>query len=269
MYSAAYYLAAGADRILLPRDAGLGSIGVLAVHVDESQLLDKMGLKVTVVKSGARKDLYSSLKPLSEEARASLQATVDQHAAQFFTHVATHRGLTPDTVRAFEGGTFQGQDAVGVGLADGISTLEGALQAMQRPSSTPRRSGAQKEPRMADDPTPPEAPKEAPPPTPPLAAAVDEKKIADLAQARERKRNTAILNLCTLAGKPARAAEFIAGDLDLEAISDTLAEGEGRRQRRRGGRRAAGRPRRSRRRAPTPRSTSARRQDVLRAQGRG
>lgn len=221
MYSAAYYLAAGADTILLPRDAGVGSIGVLAVHVDESALLDKMGLKVTVVKSGARKDQYSSLKPLSDEARASLQARVDQEAQGFYSFVAAQRDLTPDTVRAFEGDTFQGQDAVRVGLADGIGTLEGALQSMQ-PSSTTRRSGAPKESRMAED-TPPEAPTPTPPTPPPaIAAVVDEKKIADLAQARERKRAGAILTLCTLAGKPQKAAEFVASDMDLEAISDAL-----------------------------------------------
>jgi signal peptide peptidase SppA len=223
MYSAAYWLGSATGRVILPRDGGVGSVGVLAVHVDESQLLDNMGLKVTVLKSGARKDQFSSLQPLSDQARGELQAQVTQLAGTFFAAVAGYRGLSPDAVRAFEGGTFTGQAAVDAGLADGIGTTESTLQAMQRPTRVTRRMRAEKgQNDMADDHasgTP--IPEPSPAPTP-VVVAVDEKKIADLAQARERKRNGAIMNLCALAGKAAKAAEYINSDLDLEAISEQL-----------------------------------------------
>jgi len=221
MYSAAYWLGSATGRVLVPRDGGVGSVGVLAVHVDESQLLDNMGLKVTVLKSGARKDQFSSLQPLTDTARGELQAHVMQLAETFFGAVAGYRGLTPDTVRAFEGGTFTGQDAVDAGLADGIGDVETALLSMQRSTRTGRTRA--QEGSMADDHgsgTPIPEPSPATPPV--VVAAVDEKKVADLATARERKRNGAIMNLCALAGKPAKAAEFINSDLGLEEISEQL-----------------------------------------------
>lgn len=145
MFSAAYWIGSAADQVVLPRTAGVGSVGVLAVHVDESKWLDRVGFTVTVVKSGEKKDQFSPFKPLSEEARAELQAEVDRLARMFEAAVGRHRGLDPAAVRAFEAGTFQGEAAVTAGLADRVSTASAAFDTLRArfASTHPRTSAGQ------------------------------------------------------------------------------------------------------------------------------
>ena len=54
-YSAGYAIASAADRIVVPRTGGTGSIGVISMHVDWSQALTEAGVKVTFITYGERK----------------------------------------------------------------------------------------------------------------------------------------------------------------------------------------------------------------------
>ena len=136
-YSAAYAIASAAERIAMPRSAGAGSIGVVAMHMDQSAKDAKQGYVYTPVYAGARKIDGSEHFPLSDEARASLQAEVDRLYGLFASTVARNRGIDPDAVRATEAGWLNPQDAVAGGFADGIATFADTLAELERRAAPP------------------------------------------------------------------------------------------------------------------------------------
>ncbi len=126
-FSAAYALASAATRVFVARTGGVGSIGVIAMHIDQSVKDAKDGVRYTAVFAGERKNDLNPHEPLSDAAHAVLKAEVDRVYELFVETVARHRGLDADAVRATEAGLFFGPDAVATGLADAVGSLEDAL----------------------------------------------------------------------------------------------------------------------------------------------
>ncbi|MCA1910190.1 MAG: S49 family peptidase [Magnetospirillum sp.] len=125
--SAAYAIACVADRLYVTQTGEIGSIGVVAVHRDESGADAQAGLAWTFVHAGACKVDGNPHQPLSDSARLALQADVDALYAKFTALVAERRGLFPDAVRATEAAVYRGDQAVAAGLADKVGTLRVAL----------------------------------------------------------------------------------------------------------------------------------------------
>ncbi len=142
--SAGYALAAVADRVFALPSAELGSIGVVAVHLDMSGADRQAGLNFEFVYAGERKIDGNPHMPLSERARADLQRDVDALYARFVDHVARYRRLAPEAVRATEAGTYLGRDAVAAGLADAVGTPDAVAAALSSPE--PRRISVMTEP---------------------------------------------------------------------------------------------------------------------------
>lgn len=128
--SAAYAIASAADRLYITRTGEVGSIGVVAVHIDESRADAKAGLAWTFVFAGDRKIDGNAHEPLSERARATIQADVDRLYAEFCTLVAANRGLSPEAVRGTDAAIYRGTLAVRAGLADRLGTLDLAITEM-------------------------------------------------------------------------------------------------------------------------------------------
>lgn len=128
--SAAYAIASAADRLYVTRTGEVGSVGVVAVHVDESGADAKAGLAWTFVFAGDRKVDANAHEPLSERARATIQADVDRLYIEFCALVATNRGLSPEAVRGTEAAIYRGTLAVRAGLADRLGTLDLAIAEM-------------------------------------------------------------------------------------------------------------------------------------------
>ena len=126
-FSAAYALASAATRVFVARTGGVGSIGVIAMHVDQSVKDAQDGVRYTAVFAGERKNDLNPHEPISNEAHVVLKAEVDRIYDLFVETVARHRGLDADTVRATEAGLFFGPDAVATGLADAVGSLDDAL----------------------------------------------------------------------------------------------------------------------------------------------
>ena len=126
-FSAAYALASAATRVFVARTGGVGSIGVIAMHVDQSVKDAQDGVRYTAVFAGERKNDLNPHEPISNEAHAVLKAEVDRIYDLFVETVARHRGLDADAVRATEAGLFFGPDAVATGLADAVGSLDDAL----------------------------------------------------------------------------------------------------------------------------------------------
>lgn len=123
-YSAAYAIASAADKIFLPRTGGVGSIGVVAVHLDQSGFDEKVGVQYTPIFAGARKIDGWPHSPLSEEAQTRMQARVDTVYRIFTETVAQNRGLPESKIIGTEADCFDGKEAVEAGLADGISSFD-------------------------------------------------------------------------------------------------------------------------------------------------
>lgn len=130
--SAAYAIACAADRLWLTRTAEVGSIGVVAVHVDESVADAKAGMTYTFLHAGAHKVDGHPHAPLPAPVAADIQTDIEQLHDQFIALVAGFRRLTPEVVRATEARVYRGEAALQVGLADQIGTRAEAITALQR-----------------------------------------------------------------------------------------------------------------------------------------
>lgn len=129
-YSAAYAIASAADRIVLPRTGGVGSIGVITMHVDWSRALTASGVAVTFITYGDRKADFHPEIPLSPEALASAQADIDKMGELFVSTVARNRNIAADDVRETQAACFMGDDGVSRGLADAVMAPDAALLAL-------------------------------------------------------------------------------------------------------------------------------------------
>lgn len=127
MCSAAYWVGAAADAIYASSGTVLmGSIGVVAQHVDISERQRLQGVKITSVAAGKFKGAGSPNAPLSDEDRGTIQAQVDYLYSIFVEDVAKMRATSTADVltNMAEGRVFIGTQSVSAGLADGIKSLE-------------------------------------------------------------------------------------------------------------------------------------------------
>ena len=125
--SAAYALACVAHSVVTPQSGTIGSIGVLMARTDASEALASAGVRLHLIKSGARKGDGTSEVPVSADELAAIQDTVDTQAALFFAHVAAHRPVDVDSVAALQAGIRIGAGAVSAGLADYVGDMNLAL----------------------------------------------------------------------------------------------------------------------------------------------
>lgn len=126
MMSAAYWLGSAAGSIHASKGAGVGSIGVIATHMERSKMLAEAGIGVNVIRAGKYKALANSVEPLSDEGRKQIQSSVDAAYEIFVGHVAEMRGKSyeyADKVMA-EGREFFGQAAADAGLVDSITSFD-------------------------------------------------------------------------------------------------------------------------------------------------
>lgn len=135
-YSAAYYLAASATRIIIPVSGATGSIGTIALHVDQSKRDATQGYSYTYIYAGARKKDMNPHEPLSRGAREAVQLEVDRHYGLFVGHVARSRGLSERAVRATEAAVLTPAMALHGGFVDAIASFTDALDMLQASLST-------------------------------------------------------------------------------------------------------------------------------------
>lgn len=127
--SAAYWLAAQADEILVTPSGQVGSVGVYIAHEEISRMEDELGITTTLFKAGRYKADGNAWEPLSDSAREELQANVDHVYGMFTADVAAGRGTTDAKVRGDygEGRMFYAADAIERGMADAVGSVEDAV----------------------------------------------------------------------------------------------------------------------------------------------
>lgn len=211
-YSAAYAIGSAANRLIVSETGGVGSIGVIALHIDQSVKDANEGYRYTAVTAGTHKNDFSPHQPLTDEAKAELQAEVDRLYGLFVDHVASMRTLGTDDVRATEAGLYFGANAISAGLADAVGTFESALTDFSLFLSSRSRKSPQARAGTRTEAAPPitedfmQSENEAPEMIGVDAAAV----LVAEAKREVTQSAQAIAELCLIAGAPDKAAEFIA-----------------------------------------------------------
>jgi len=123
--SAAYYIAAGADRIFVDKASMVGSIGVLIDGFGFTGLMEKIGVERRLLTAGENKGFLDPFSPQTERQRAYAQQMLDQVHQQFITVVRAGRGdRLKESPELFSGLFWTGQQAVEMGLADQLGNLD-------------------------------------------------------------------------------------------------------------------------------------------------
>jgi signal peptide peptidase SppA len=142
--SAAYWLASACDELVVTPSGAVGSIGVWGAHEDISKAMNDAGVKVTLISAGKYKVEGNPYEPLSDEAKAALQADVDNFYSMFVKAVAKNRGVSQDSVANGygQGRMVMATLAVKQGMADSVATLDQTLARFGVSTSTQRMSAA-------------------------------------------------------------------------------------------------------------------------------
>jgi protease-4 len=138
--SGGYMAALGARRIYAPSTALIGSIGVLTVKPVFKELMERYGIKLEVMKKGAMKDMSLFHRESTEEERRSWDALHEAVYERFIDMVAGRRGLERERVRELATGElFSAGRARDLGLIDGITDLDSALEELSAETGVRRQ----------------------------------------------------------------------------------------------------------------------------------
>lgn len=126
MMSAAYWLGSSAGKVYASKVAGVGSIGVIATHQEFSKMMEDIGIKATVIRSGKYKALANSMEPLTDAAKTQIQDSLDVIYGVFVQHVSAMRDVSYNVAdsKMAQGREFWGDAALSAGLVDGITTYD-------------------------------------------------------------------------------------------------------------------------------------------------
>lgn len=257
-YSAAFGIASAFDEIWVTRTSGVGSVGVVSYHVDQSEANKRAGIKVEYIYAGDKKVLGNPHEELSDEARGMYQAEVSRLYNIFTATIARNLGLTVDAVKATEAGTFHGEEAIDAGFAHKLGTFDELLTSIVNAESSEeivksnlssqalldKKVEAIKSEKNSEVVEPEAQAEEVNESTPEDKPVKDEAGLtaqdrAELEVELERKeleskqheveaelvkRDASIRALCTAAGVPESAKDFILAEMKVEDVQAMLLE---------------------------------------------
>lgn len=128
-YSAAYSIATASDDIVMSRSGGVGSVGVVIMHAEFSDMMENAGIKITFIYAGKHKVEGNSYEKLSKGAKKRLQSRVDRTYGEFVALVANNRDMEEQAVRDTEALTYDATDAIEVGFADRVGAFDEEMAA--------------------------------------------------------------------------------------------------------------------------------------------
>jgi protease-4 len=130
--SGGYYVALAADTIVAHPTTIIGSIGVMMLTVNTEGLLQKIGVTPLTIKSGAKKDMGSPFRALSEEERKIFQGVIDDLHRRFIGLIVKERRLPEAKVRELaDGRIFTADEARALGLVDRVGYLEDVIASVR------------------------------------------------------------------------------------------------------------------------------------------
>jgi protease IV len=136
--SAAYYVSAHADRIYADPDTITAGVGVIWNFPDISGWMKNEGYNVSVVKSGSKKDMGSSSRPLSADEEAYAEKLVHNSFEHFITDVTSQRVIARSDIE--DGRVIRGADAVRLNIVDELGNLNDAIDGAKKMAESRSRS---------------------------------------------------------------------------------------------------------------------------------
>lgn len=126
--SAAYAIASSCDAIATTQTGIVGSIGVYTLLVDMTKGLQKGGVEVKMIRAGERKARGGPYEKADSETVTKLEDWVNNTWVIFAQHVSEGRNIPVETITAWEGDWFTGDDALALGLVDDVNTPEAIFE---------------------------------------------------------------------------------------------------------------------------------------------
>src|SRR3989475_6409219 len=131
--SGGYYIAVAADQIIAHPTSVTGSVGVIMLRVNAEGLLQKIGVEAGAIKSGAKKDIGSPFRPMTEDERAIFQSMINGFFSRFLDVVSKGRSLPADQLKVIaDGRVVTGPQALQLGLVDQVGYLDDGITAAKK-----------------------------------------------------------------------------------------------------------------------------------------
>ncbi|MBU2512838.1 signal peptide peptidase SppA [bacterium] len=131
--SGGYYVAIGADKIYANPGSMVGSIGAIIQTFNFEELLNKIGIKSEVIKSGKNKDMGSIFRPIESEERKLLESVIFDTHDQFVTAIADRRPMELEEVKSIaDGRVFTGRQAKQIGLVDQLASFRETAEELRK-----------------------------------------------------------------------------------------------------------------------------------------
>ena len=139
--SGGYYVSAPANFIYANPGTITGSIGVIIQHMAYRELMEKIGIRATSIKTGKFKDTLSPFRELTPEEKKYLEETIKEAYEQFLQAILKYRSdkISEEKLREVaDGRVFTGRKAKELGLVDGIGGLEDAVEKARELARSPK-----------------------------------------------------------------------------------------------------------------------------------
>lgn len=126
--SGGYYISAAGDKIYADKETLTGSIGVITMIPNVSELLKKAEINYSVISKGKYSDMGSLVRDLTEDEKDKIRASSLKVYEEFVDRVAEGRNMTREEVlKSAEGRVWLGEEAKKIGLVDEIGGIEKAV----------------------------------------------------------------------------------------------------------------------------------------------
>lgn len=239
--SAGYALASASTQMAATPSSKIGSIGVVAMHIDLSGALDQAGIKITLIEApkDGMKTAGSPFRPLDGESEKYFQSFTDATYDDFVKLIVENRGLSDEIVRQTDARVFRADEALAIGLIDAVKTPSEAVSSflaeladddptegededmrIQKPGSEATSEAPAAAPAAAAP--APAAAAAAPAPAAPAAAAPDNTAI-QAAIREDRERMAAIKALPEAAKLPKFADHLATAGYSVDEAKSSLA----------------------------------------------
>lgn len=217
--SAGYALASAATQMVSTKSSKIGSIGVVAMHIDFSGSLDQAGIAITYIEApkGGMKTAGSPYRKLDRKSEQYFQDFVDAGYEDFVSLIVENRGLEDAQIRETEARVFRADEALALGLIDAVKTPTEAVSSFLAEL-------ADDEPTEEDDDmTVAKTGSEATSTAPTAEAAAPDAAAIQAAVTADRERMSAIKALPEAAEKPKLADTLALGGYSVQQATELLA----------------------------------------------
>ncbi|WP_265017129.1 S49 family peptidase [Wolbachia endosymbiont (group B) of Endotricha flammealis] len=200
-YSAAYAIASSAEKVFVSRTSGVGSIGVIASHIDQSGFDEKQGIKYTTVFAGSRKNDLNPHEPITSESLENLKSEVNRLYGMLVELIARNRNLSVEAIKNTEAGLYFGKNAVEIGLADRIITYSEFIRSYTMNLNTTAKQEQ------------------------PINMTQDSNELIEKSGCKKcRGEVLELIRLCSLSRMPEKIGEFIEQGVSIEQAREVLME---------------------------------------------